>query len=96
MLRAAGLAIGYPGRRVGAGFELELCHGEVLALLGPNGGGKTTLLKTLLGILAPRAGEVAIAGRSLTRISIRQRAQLIAYGPQVHTPTFAFTVESVC
>src|SRR4029453_16660568 len=56
---------------------------------------KTTLLKTLLGILNPRAGEVAIGGRSLAGISISERARLIAYVPQVHVPTFAFTVESV-
>ena len=67
----------------------------MLALLGPNGGGKTTLLKTLLGLLAPLAGEVAIGGRRSPRISIRERARLIAYVPQVHMPTFAFTVESV-
>ena len=42
-------------------------QGEVLALLGPNGGGKTTLLKTLLGLLAPQAGEVRLGGRSLAR-----------------------------
>src|SRR5262249_33748860 len=70
-------------------------RGEVLALLGPNGGGKTTLLKTLLGILAPHAGDGAIGGPSLTGISIRERARRIAYVPQVHVPTFAFAVESV-
>ena len=67
----------------------------MLALLGPNGGGKTTLLKTLLGILTPQAGEVMIGGRSLARISIGERARLIAYVPQAHVPTFAFTVETV-
>src|SRR5262249_20773189 len=76
-------------------LNVALERGEVLALLGPNGGGKTTLLKTLLGILAPRAGDVAIGGRSLAAISIRERARLIAYVPQVHVPTFAFTVDSV-
>jgi iron complex transport system ATP-binding protein len=89
------LTIGYSDRVVGRGLNVALERGEVLALLGPNGGGKTTLLKTLLGILPPRAGEVAIGGRSLARISIRERARLIAYVPQVHVPTFAFTVESV-
>src|SRR5262249_2137023 len=89
------LTIGYSDRVVGRGLNVALAQGEVLALLGPNGGGKTTLLKTLLGILNPRAGEVAIAGRSLAGISISERARLIAYVPQVHVPTFAFTVESV-
>ena len=89
------LTIGYSDRVVGRGLNVALERGEVLALLGPNGGGKTTLLKTLLGILAPRAGDVAIGGRSLTGISIRERARLIAYVPQMHVPTFAFTVDSV-
>ena len=84
------LTIGYSDRVVGRGLNVALERGEVLALLGPNGGGKTTLLKTLLGILAPRAGEVAVGGRSLAGISIRERARLIAYVPQVHNPTFAF------
>jgi iron complex transport system ATP-binding protein len=94
-LAGQNLTIGYSDRVVGRGLDVALERGEVLALLGPNGGGKTTLLKTLLGILAPQAGEVAIGGRSLARISIRDRARLIAYVPQVHVPTFAFTVESV-
>ena len=89
------LTIGYSDRVVGRGLNVALERGEVLALLGPNGGGKTTLLKTLLGILTPRAGDVAIGGRSLASISIRERARLIAYVPQVHVPTFAFTVDSV-
>jgi iron complex transport system ATP-binding protein len=89
------LTIGYSDRVVGRGLDVKLEQGEVLALLGPNGGGKTTLLKTLLGILKPRDGEVAIDGRTLGAISVRERARLIAYVPQVHMPTFAFTVESV-
>jgi iron complex transport system ATP-binding protein len=89
------LTIGYSDRVVGRALNVALEQGEVLALLGPNGGGKTTLLKTLLGILAPQQGEVAIGGRSLATIPLRERARLIAYVPQVHMPTFAFTVESV-
>ena len=89
------LTIGYSDHVVGRDLNVALATGEVLALLGPNGGGKTTLLKTLLGILAPQAGEVMIGGRSLARISIGERARLIAYVPQAHVPTFAFTVETV-
>jgi len=89
------LTIGYSDHVVGRDLNVALATGEVLALLGPNGGGKTTLLKTLLGILTPQAGEVMIGGRSLARISIGERARLIAYVPQAHVPTFAFTVETV-
>src|SRR4029077_19171597 len=89
------LTIGYHDRVVGSGLDVALAQGEVLALLGPNGGGKTTLLKTLLGILKPLAGEALIDDRSLAAFSIRERARRIAYVPQVHAPTFAFTVGTV-
>jgi iron complex transport system ATP-binding protein len=95
ILAGRDLTIGYSDRVVGRGLDVALDQGEVLALLGPNGGGKTTLLKTLLGILHPLAGEALIDGRSLAGYSIRERARRIAYVPQLHVPTFAFSVETV-
>jgi iron complex transport system ATP-binding protein len=89
------LSIGYSDRVVGRALEVAVKQGEVLALLGPNGSGKTTLLKTLLGILKPLAGEAQIDGRPLGAFSLRERARRLAYVPQVHNPTFAFTVETV-
>ena len=70
MLRATQLAVGYPGHAVGSGFELRLEPGQVLALLGPNGGGKTTLLKTLLGLLRPLGGQVELDGQPLHTLSL--------------------------
>jgi iron complex transport system ATP-binding protein len=89
------LTIGYPDRVVGTGLNVKLEKGEVLALLGPNGGGKTTLLKTLLGLLRPKAGEVRLGGAALSSRTLRQRAREIAYVPQTHIATFAFSVETV-
>ncbi|HEY3222685.1 MAG TPA: ABC transporter ATP-binding protein [Pseudolabrys sp.] len=89
------LTIGYPDHTVGRGLDVALSTGEVLALLGPNGGGKTTLLKTLLGLLKPKAGEVRLGDKPLDEYSVRERARFIAYVPQVHIGTFAFTVETV-
>jgi iron complex transport system ATP-binding protein len=89
------LTIGYSDRVVGRHLNVALVTGEVLALLGPNGGGKTTLLKTLLGLLAAKAGEVRLGDRPLRSYTDRERARLIAYVPQSHSATFAFTVEAV-
>jgi iron complex transport system ATP-binding protein len=94
-LEGLGLTIGYSDRVVGRGLDVALGNGEVLALLGPNGGGKTTLLKTLLGLLAPKAGEVRLGDRPLSSYASRERARLIAYVPQSHYATFAFTVEAI-
>jgi iron complex transport system ATP-binding protein len=95
MLKCEALAIGYPGRRVGAGFALELRAGEVIALLGPNGGGKTTLLKTLLGLIPPLGGQVWLENRPLRAWSLRDRAQRVAYVPQVAQAGFGFLARDV-
>lgn len=96
ILRAIDLAIGYPGRTVGAGFTLTLRAGEVIALLGPNGSGKTTLLKTLLGLLPARGGQVELDGRPLASFTSGERARWLAYVPQAPGAGFGFTVrESV-
>jgi iron complex transport system ATP-binding protein len=94
-LAGQGLSIGYSDRLVGRDLDVAVQTGEVLALLGPNGSGKTTLLKTLLGLLAPKAGDVQLDGRTLDNYRSRDRARLMAYVPQSHQATFAFTVETV-
>lgn len=95
ILSGHGLTIGYPDHVVGSGIDVGFATGEVLALLGPNGGGKTTLLKTLLGLIDTQAGEVRLDGKPLDDYSIQERARIVAYVPQVHVGTFAFTVEAV-
>jgi iron complex transport system ATP-binding protein len=95
MLEGRKLTIGYRDRTVGRDLDVTLQRGEVLALLGPNGSGKTTLLKTLLGLISPHQGEVRIGERALNDYSLRQRARLVAYVPQSHVATFAFTAEAV-
>lgn len=95
MLSGHDLTVGYSDRVVGRNLNVSLTAGEVLALLGPNGSGKTTLLKTLLGLLAPKSGEVKLADRPLSDYSSRERARLLAYVPQSHVATFAFSVETI-
>jgi iron complex transport system ATP-binding protein len=94
-LEAEHLTIGYGERVVGRALSLSLAAGEVLALLGPNGGGKSTLLKTLIGLIPPLAGEIRLEGKPLAASSVRERARLVAYVPQLSASTFAFTVEAM-
>ncbi|MCW1841640.1 ABC transporter ATP-binding protein [Prosthecomicrobium hirschii] len=92
MLAAEELSFGYRGRPVGTGLSLALRPGEVVALLGPNGGGKTTLLKTLIGLLPPIAGSITLDGTAIERLAPRERARAIGYVPQAHGGSFAFSV----
>lgn len=95
LLQADALAFGYPGREIGRDLSLDLAAGEAMALLGPNGGGKTTLLKTLLGLLPTLAGTIRVEGRPLADLTARERARAMAYVPQAGTSAFAFTARAV-
>jgi iron complex transport system ATP-binding protein len=92
MLEAKSLAFGFPGRNVGRDVSFSLADGEVMCVLGPNGGGKTTLFRTLLGLLAAQDGEVLLGARSLETLSRTETARLVGYVPQGHSAYFAFTL----
>jgi len=92
MLEARGLGYGYPGRPVGRGLDLALGAGEVLCVLGPHGGGKTTLFRTLLGLLPAQAGSILLDGQALEAMSRGDVARRVGYVPQGHAAQFAFTV----
>ncbi len=95
MLEARDLAVGHGRRTVLSGLNLALRQGEVFCLLGPNGGGKTTLLRTLLGLIPPLDGEVRLEGRPLARLTRREIAQRLAYVPQAGQGGFAYPARDV-
>jgi iron complex transport system ATP-binding protein len=89
------LAFGYPGRTVGAEVSFAVGAGAVVALLGPNGGGKTTLFKTILGLLRPHGGTIRIDGADTANWPRRRLAHAIAFVPQSHLAFFPFRVIDV-
>ena len=86
------LAFGFPGRTVGREVSFTLEAGEVMCVLGPNGGGKTTLFRTLLGLLEPHGGSIRLDSSPLKDLSRAEIARRIGYVPQGHSGYFAFTV----
>jgi branched-chain amino acid transport system ATP-binding protein len=85
LLQTRALVSGYGKKRVVHGVDLTLNEGEVLLVLGHNGGGKTTLMQTIFGLIRPMAGEVRFDGRDITgRTPAANVADGIAFVPQGH------------
>ena len=94
MLEIEALEAGYGDSRVLRGLDLQVGQGEILALLGRNGMGKTTLLRTIMGLLPTRAGRISIAGREVAGLKPFEIARLgVGYVPQGREIFGAFTVE---
>lgn len=74
-------------------FSLQ--DGDVCALLGPNGVGKTTMFKTILNLIPPLAGQVCIDGEDISKWSARKRSRYLAYVAQAHVPQFPYLVRDI-
>lgn len=79
MIELKGLTVGYGGKTVLRDVSLDFPAGQVTVLLGPNGCGKSTLMKTALGLLPRQGGEILYDGVDLERLTTRQVARKAAY-----------------
>ncbi len=89
------LRAGYRGRNVLCGVDLDIRPGRLTAVLGPNGGGKSTLLRVLAGLLPYTHGSIRIAGREWRSVPARTRAEWVGFLPQEHRAIFPFAVRDV-
>jgi len=86
-VRLRGLTAGYDERAALEDVNLDVDRGSLLAIFGPNGGGKTTLLKVIAGVLTPWAGTVEVLGRPAG-----EAARQVAYVPQAELVDWSFPI----
>lgn len=83
MLSVKNLDVRYGGIRALQGVSIEIQRGETVLLLGANGAGKSSLLKSVIGTVVPVTGEIEYAGQNVTLLRADQRARLgIGYSPE--------------
>lgn len=88
--------VGYPqGEPLQSMVNLSVASGEVCCILGPNGCGKSTLVKTILGLNPLKAGSITLDGEDMTAWSAKRLSQQVAYVAQNHRQPFPFLVKDV-
>lgn len=89
------LSFSYNEQPLLRGVSLDIHAGEFFTFIGPNGVGKSTLLRLITGYLRPREGDVRLEGKLLTEYSQEEIARKIAIVPQFESNTFPFSVQEV-
>ncbi len=82
MLVVQDLHFGYGSEGVLRGFAMEVGRGEMVGIVGPNGVGKTTILRLISGVLSPSRGRVFVDGSDITTLTAAQRGRLVSVVPQ--------------
>ena len=71
--------------------SLEVNSGEIVCMLGPNGTGKTTMLRCLLGFNKALKGKITIDGKLMSSLGFKNRAKCLAYVPQYSSLSFPYS-----
>ena len=86
---------GYGTTAILSDINLSIKQGEIVCILGPNGIGKTTVFRSVLGFLKLISGEIYLDDTPRDSLTSKEFAKSVGYVPQSHTPPFAFTVPDV-
>ncbi|MEI6046667.1 MAG: ABC transporter ATP-binding protein, partial [Chloroflexota bacterium] len=94
-LEISELSTAYGNRTILHSLSLEVGAGELLGVIGPNGCGKSTLIKTVSGTLKPKSGEVRLEGRNLLKMKAEERAKLLGVVAQNPSLPPAYTAAEI-
>ena len=86
------ISFSYNDEEIFSDISFSIGSGEVLCILGPNGTGKTTLIKCLNGLHDIDSGDILINGKNIKKLSFREISKHVGYIPQSHIPSFPFKV----
>lgn len=89
------ISFDYDGEEIFSDISFSIGKGDVLCILGPNGTGKTTLIKCLNGLHEVNSGEILVNGKNIKKLSFKEISKHIGYIPQSHVPSFPFKVFDV-
>jgi iron complex transport system ATP-binding protein len=95
LISANSLSLSYNGHNVVEGFNLSILPRTIVGLVGPNGSGKTTILRALAGLIEPRAGSALVEGKPSVHLDKRLRARKIGWVPQQESAAWPLTVSEV-
>jgi iron complex transport system ATP-binding protein len=95
MLQAEGLDFSYGTRSVLEDISFRAEENNIISILGPNGVGKTTLLKCMCNIHRPQRGSISLDGKDILKLSTREMAKCIGYVPQSAPPSRMTVFDSV-
>ncbi len=91
-VEVSNLSFSYGDRLIIDKINFYVEDGQLISVLGPNGVGKSTLFRCILGLLKDYTGKIFLTGKDIKKLSTGEMAKLIAYIPQSHYPSFNYSV----